>query len=230
MKSLFKVAGIILAASFAVSMFASASASAAWEQCATEKAATAKSKYTTNQCTTASGGTVEWAWQAASGSESVRSRGSLKLEDIKEGIESECYNEWEGTLSKVEKVTVLSCRSLKGCEASTIELEARDLPWKTEQYDTEGKAFQVLKEEGADGEPGWAISCKILKVKDTDTCKYDGPETQELVNVNSSGELLVSTTFQHSGKMMCTLGGADSGEVTGSLALLKTNGWGLRVT
>jgi hypothetical protein len=151
------------------------------------------------------------------------------MADTKLKTEIECYGEGEGTLSKVEKVTVLSCRTLKGCEANTIQAEARDLPWKTEQYDTEGKKLELIKEEGASGEPGWAVTCSILKVKDTDTCKAESTESEELLNVKSGGELLVLGIFQHLRTQSCSLGGAASGEITGSFAVLKTNGWGLRV-
>ncbi len=207
MKSLFKVVGIILAAIFAVSMFASASASAAWEQCGTEKAATAKSKYTEHQCTTASG-TGGWAWEVAPLSEASVTHGSLKLTDSKEKTEVECYGEGKGTLAKVETVTVISCRTIKGCEANTVTAEARDLPWKTELFESESKKFEALEEEGTNGEPGWAVTCSILKVKDTDTCKAEGVESLALLNVNSgSGGLLVLATFQHLRTANCTLGG-----------------------
>jgi hypothetical protein len=229
MKALFKVAGLILAAIFAVSMFASASASAAWEQCGTEKASAAKSKYPEHQCTTASGA-GGWAWQTAPGSENVRGRGSLRLADTRLGVEIECYGEGEGTLSKVEKVTIIDCRTIKGCEANTISGGVVDLPWKVEQFDTEGKKLSVVEEEGTNGGPGWTFTCSILKVKDTDSCKAVGPESQELLNVNSgAGGLLVLATFQRLRKQTCTLGGSGSGEVAGSLAIFKANGWGLRV-
>ena len=82
------------------------------------------------------------------------------------------------------------------------------------------------------GEPGWKIECKVLGISKEDECLVEAgkPESVLLENKNSSGELLVLATFQKLRKIKCSVGGAEAGEQTGSLALLQANKQGLQVT
>lgn len=238
MKSLFKVAGIILAALFAVSMFASATASAAphWEKCSTGGTAT---KYTTSECGTASsGGTFQW--NELTSTEAARTKGSLLLKDTAALINSqvECSGESIGSVGpgkfgRVDKIEVspAQCRVVRGC-GTLLNVKAVHLPWQTELYESEkGVILQALSSTGA-GEPGWEVECEAGGTVVADKCEQ-GAGTQEsilLANKATGTELLVLGTFQHLRKANCSAGGKEKGEVVGALAGLISSTVGLRVS
>ncbi len=239
-----KIAGLCLVSMFVVSMAFSATASATWEHC-TKGAVAGLTKWTDHNCSTASG-TGEWQWKAINNTEEVRLKGSLKLTDTKVPIvgkvSAECSGEGigavgPGQLGRVNeiKTSAPQCRKLENCE-EVVSAEAVNLPWQTEAYNTEeGKHFNRLSGTG-NGEPGWNISCKVLGIVKADKCVQEAaaPESISLENkstvVGSETELLVLATFTHKTKANCEVGGAKAGEVTGNLATLQANGWGLRVS
>ncbi len=193
-----KLVGLCLLAMFAVSMVSVGAAQAsAWEECGTENASKEGTKYTTDQCSTASS-SGSWTWQAAAEENTVRSKGSLILRDKKTTAgesEVECYVEGEGAFIEVEKVKVLSCRAIKLCEAKTVEVEAVDLPWKIEAFETEKKLSAALSEEGSSGKPGLKVKCKVAGVSVEDTCKFTGTESLGLENKHIGSELLILATY-----------------------------------
>ncbi len=209
-------------------------AQAKWEQCAKGGTAT---KYTDHQCGTASGA-GEWSWQEVSGTEEVRVKGSVRMVDRKTlaGIsEIECSGESVGSVGPGQSARVTEiktsgsqCRAIKVCE-NVETIEARNLPWQGELYDTEGKVLGHAT--GTGGELGWRIQCKTLLGSMTDECVVEGgkPESALFENRASGSELLVLSTAQHLRKQKCSQGGAESGEISGIAALLSANGSGLRV-
>jgi hypothetical protein len=233
------LAGLCLVAVFVVGMAVSAgTASAAkqvWEQCSEGGSVT---KYTEHQCKAASS-TGKWEWNEIAGTEEVRLKGTLRFKDTKVPVlgtaEVECNGESAGVvgpgkLGKITevKITATHCKGIKVCE-EVKSFEARDLPWQTELYETEGKQFNKLIGDGK-GEPGWKVECKTSIGTQTDECltESEKPESLLLENKLTNGELLVLATFQHLRKAKCSQGGAEAGEITGSIGILKTNGTGLR--
>jgi hypothetical protein len=246
MKKLVKIVGLCLASMLVVGMVLASSASAfKWEQCGEGGSNT---KYEGHQCLNISSNSAEnkWSWKEAPGTEKVKIKGTLFLADTKTlagESEVECFGgEAEGVagpgnLGKIEKVTIegkTECRPLKVCE-NVEKVEARNLPWQTEAYETEGKILEKLGPDGA-GHPGWSVKCKTLLGSKTDECVEEENKPESLVLTNKvtprsgSVELLVLATFQHLRKAKCTEGGAESGRVEGSVGVLKVNGWALRVT
>ncbi len=238
---------------FVVSMVVAGTASAAphWLQCETEKAAAATSKYTTGQCTTASS-TGAWAWQEVTTTEKVIGRATVRLTDKKAGgagkekvVAVQCGGTEEGTIGptkfdRVEKVTVeaKNCEvkeggGLTGCN-KVKEVKAVNLPWQTELVEVEGKILDVIQNVGIEGkEPGWAVTCETLEGNKTDTCEAEGAgkeEALELENKATGTELLVLGTFEKKHLAKCSEGGKEQGQVEGIVALLKSNGLGLRVS
>jgi hypothetical protein len=212
--------------------------SGVWEQCSEGGSAT---KYAEHQCVKAEG-SGKWAWKENTSTEEVRIKGSLKLTDTKVPIVGkvsvECSGETTGSvgpgkygrITKVE-TSAAQCRKIENCE-EIKEIEARNLPWQTEIFSTEGKVVQKLTGTGS-GEPGWKITCKVLGITESDECltESEKPESILLENkLTGSTELLVLATFQHARKAKCSVGGAGAGETSGSVAILKANGWGLRVS
>jgi hypothetical protein len=230
-----RIAGFCLVAMFAVSMFVSANAMANWEQCASGAAG---SKWETNQCTKV-GGTNNFGWQEVTGTEEVKVKGTLKLLDTKTlaGVsEVECTGESKGAVGpgkfgRISSVSVeaKNCRAIKVCE-KVEAIEARNLPWQLEAYNTEGKKLSKLTAAGS-GEPGWKVTCKTILGTKSDECiaEVNEPESLLLENRTTNGELLVLDTFQALRKAKCTEGGAKSGEVKGSVGVLKTSGAALRI-
>ena len=241
---LLRIVGLCLTAIFAVSMFASASASAAihWEQCSEGTEEKTPTKYTEHQCTTAATSNKgKWQWNEPKTTEAVVIKGSLKLVD-KETIAGksavECYGESTGIIGpgKIGQTTTVkvekkNCHKIELCE-EVEAVEARNLPWSTELYESEaGKLLEKLV-NGTGGEPGWKITCKVIIKGQVDECVQVAGEEESLslANVNSSGILLVSATFEKNFKAKCSSKGTRSGEVSGSLAVLKANEWGLRIS
>ncbi len=241
-----KIAGLCLVAAFAVSMVVSATASATWEHC-TKGAVAGLTKWTDHNCSTASG-TGEWQWKAINNTEEVRIKGSLKLSDTKVPIvgtvSAECSGEGigavgPGQLGRITKIEVSAaqCRPLTNCE-KVEAAEASNLPWQTEAYNTEGKHFSNITGT-VNGSPGWNVSCKVLGINKPDKCVQEEGAGKTLESillenkatvVGTETQLLVLATFLHLQKAKCEVGGERAGEVTGSLAILQANGWGLRIS
>lgn len=236
---LLRTAGLCLTAMFAVSMFASATASAAkpvFEHCVEGSTTT---KYETNQCAKAlSTGTFGWAEVA--GTDAVRTHGSLLLIDTKTTLgvaEVECWGESIGMIGpgKVGRVTEVkvetkNCHNRQNC-TTIVSVAAVHLPWSTEIFQTENKPEEKLV-NGNGAEPGWAVTCKVI-VNFTDECLQVAgkEETLTLQNESTAGVLLVRATFNNGPrKAHCTQSGAETGEVIGKQALLLKSGAGLRVT
>jgi hypothetical protein len=242
---LLRIAGLCLVAMCAMSMVAAGTASATWEHCTKGPVNAAPTKYSEHGCSTLAQSTGEWNWREVNGTEEVRLKGSLKLTDTKVPIAGkvsvECSGEGVGSVGPGQldrineiKTSAAQCRKLENCEEVKVA-EARNLPWQSEAYNTEGKHFDRLSGTG-NGAPGWNVECKVLGVSKPDKCVQEEakPEHIALENkstvVGSETELLVLSTFSGKEKAECEVGGAKAGEVTGSLAMLQANGWGLKIS
>jgi hypothetical protein len=229
-----KIAGLCLAM-LALSMIASATASAAvhWEQCSEGSGAT---KYTEHQCLKAGAG-EKWQWNEVTTTEKVVSKGTLVLSDTKVPIagtvEVKCSGTDEGTIGPknidvTTKITVIGCTAGKDCEEFK-KAEARNLPWQTELFETESTVRDKITADG-NGSPGWLVECKVLGISKGDECT-NAEGTSLVENKVTGTELLVLTTFEKkTPKANCSVGGTGAGEVAGIIAILKENGWGLRVS
>jgi hypothetical protein len=107
------------------------------------------------------------------------------------------------------------------CKSGTTPtVEAVHLPWHTKLFELEGKPHDEILGNGA-GAPGWAVTCtNILGGKTTDECTEEtGKPNSPLVE--NDGALGVLATFQKEGGGsalgQCTIGGAGSGHVTGTV-------------
>ncbi len=243
MKALFKVVGIILAAVFAVSMLTSASASAAhWLVCLKETSSLT-TKWESSQCEKAKAG-GGWEWSELKGTEAAKVVSqTLELTDTnvlvvgpstvicKPGSGEGTGAVGPGKYGRINTTKIKepkeNCRGSGGCKEKGVEeVKAIHTPWQTELVETEGKVLAVITGAGS-GEPGWEVRCEnTLNEKTTDVCEREG-EKVLLANVAGT-ELLVLGTFEKAIKARCELGGAESGEVGGSVAILLVSGTGLR--
>jgi len=238
MKSI-RIAGLCLVAMFAVSMVAAGTASAApvWEHC--EKGASG-TKYETGQCRKV-GTTNEFGWQEVKGTEAVRSHGSLLLTDTKVPIAGEVSVSCSGAnvgfvgpgkFDRITEITEIRCVPDKNCEKIEKEVEPRNLPWQTEVVEEGGETRDLIRATDGEG-AGWAVTCKVLGITDTDVCTTEEGSTS-LANVLTpgvAGELLVLAKFEaKSAKATCSLKKEKSGEVKGSIANLQANGQALRIS
>jgi hypothetical protein len=240
MKSM-RIVGFCLLSMFAMSMALAGTAQAKWEQCSEGPEGSLPTKYKNHLCEEAAPSNAgRWQWNEVVGTEEVRIKGSLRLADtntIAGEAAVECSGEsigdiGPGQFARIQTVTTNAeqCRPLKVCE-KVEEFEARNLPWQVEAYNTEGKHLSKLVGT-TNGEPGYKLKCKAPIVGSiTDECiQEEGkPESILLENKATGTELLVLATFQHLRKPHCTQGGKESGSVMGSVAILKANGWGLRI-
>lgn len=207
----------------------------AWEQCSEGGTTT---KYETNQCLKAASG-GKFSWQEVKGTENARSFGSLTLSDTKVPIVGKvsvhCSIEDTGSVGpelfgRVEKIEKITCTAGEHCE-KVGEVTPENLPWQTEITSVEGARRDAIKATNGKG-AGWAVTCTVLGVSKTDVCTSE-EGTTSLENIwthGRSGELLVLTAFDaKSLNAKCEIGGAGSGEVRGTDAILKENGAGLRI-
>ncbi len=241
-----RIAGLCLVAMFAMSMAAAGTASAGvWEHCeTTEKAGTA-TRFETNQCKGIETG-GKYTWQEVTGTEAVRGHGSLRLTDtgipFVEEVGISCSLEEEGfvgpkNLGRITEIpkSSIHCTPGENCEEIEGEVKPLNLPWRTEIAQTEGGRRDYVKAVNGAG-AGWAVTCRVGFIPTTDECTTEEASTA-LENVWTHGvgpghaELLVSAKSDEKTKnAKCALGGAGSGEVRGSEAILQTNGHALRVT
>jgi hypothetical protein len=237
------LAGLWLAAVLVLGMVWAGNASAAplWLVCLEGSGLT---KYSTNQCTTASS-TGKWqSLGLPSGrSDTVRLLAfSLRLEDTSVGVSIECPDAGTGwgliespnkgqiKVAEVKEPEKEGCKVLKGfltCKAGTLtNVKGLNLPWKTEIFETEKKNLTKIL-SGGSGEPGWAVTCGGV----TDECVTEsgGSESAELVTEVTKSVLLVSARFEAKGKTKCSVGGTATGKTHGSIAILLWSGNGLSV-
>jgi hypothetical protein len=245
MKHLIKIAGLCLASALVLGVAITGTAQASWIQCSEGTEKVLPTKYTEHQCLKAAAGNAgRWQWNEVRGTEEVRIKGSLRLKDTKTlagTSEVECSGESIGDIGpgqfgriQTVEVSAAQCRAVKVCENVEV-IKALNLPWQTELYDTEGKVLQKLTGTISGKEPAWEVECKAPIIgKTNDVCEgvAGEPESLLLTNVetiSTNVELLVLASFQHLRKATCSVGGKGAGEVTGSVAILKANGWGLEV-
>ena len=235
-----KIAGLCLVAMFAVSMAISAAASAAapvWLQCREGASGT---KYEDNNCTVLDS-TGKWGWQELATTEKVLTFGTLTLKDNKTlaGVsEVICGGTDTGTVGpgkydRIESVSVKTsqCKAVKVCE-NVEEVEARDLPWQTELFETEKTVRDKITEVSGSGEPGWKVKCKApILGSTTDECLTEsGKEASTLVE-GLNKNLVIDFRFESkSGKAKCTQGGKESGEVIGTDEGKTEAGWAMKVS
>jgi hypothetical protein len=253
MKSL-KVAGLCLASMFVLGMALAGAAEAVplWMVCLPW--VSSPTKYSTNQCTTASG-TGAWESRGLKSTEAdtVTIKGfTMRLTDLKAGPFKEkatikCNGASEGrglvesggkgkiTEAKVGNAKT-NCERTEGpCKTGEVEsVEGANLPWDTTIASGLGGTFETKIENSGAGEPGWKIKCNTALGSKTDECLSESASKAEQVELKSEttgGVLLVRGVFKKAHNAKCSeAGGAtETGEIEGSMAILLTSGNGLSI-
>jgi hypothetical protein len=238
-----RIAGLSLAAVFVMSMVAAGTASAAphWLVCLPEHSGTTTTKWNSHQCETAAIG-GGWEWSEPTHTEATVTHGSLKLESksIIGEVEVKCSGEDTGWIGpkgtdQTTTVTTLKCEAGKNCEKieNGGKAEAVHLPWNSEIKETEGLLHDTIR-NGGNGEPGWKVTCKVLGKNETNECTSEaGLVVLENKDTPGNGAaLLVLANFinPNKPKANCTATGKETGNVSGSIAILLASGWALRAT
>jgi len=231
-----------LAAMFVMSMVAAGTASAAPHWLACSEGTGSSTKYTTNQCETASS-TGKFEWAEPKGTEATRTQGTLILETknvpIVKTVVVSCSGTDEGSLgpgnlSRTTKIKVEKCTAGENCEEIIKAPEPVGLPWNSELKETEGVIHGTIRGKGKPKEePGWIATCKVLGTKQENECTSEAG----LVTLSNDftpgtvGPLLVLSDFIKPNKpeATCTVSGT-TGDVLGSISILLANGRGLRVS
>ncbi len=233
-----------LAVMFVVSMVAAGTASAAPHWLVCSEGTGSSTKYGNNQCETASS-SGKFEWVEPKTTEAVISRGSLKLEanaPIVGEVEVTCAGRdagWIGPNGKDEitEVEATACKAGKSCEK--IEnakgvAEPVNLPWNTELKETEGLIHDAIRAGPSGKEPGWKVICKVLGKKEENVCTSEKGlvvlENKDTPGL--AGALLVLANFinPNKPKANCTATGTETGNVSGSIAILLASGAALRVS
>lgn len=243
MKSI-TTAGLCLVAMLLVSMVAAGTASAVgptWKSC---REGGPNTKYTEEECTTASG-TGKWGWEEVKGTEGLISIGTLRLEDtniLGKKVAVSCTGEGEGSVgpgafSRVETIKNIKCKAGENCEKITKEPEPRNLPWQGDIVETEKETRNYITSANGEG-AGWAVTCEVLKFSETDTCTINtGYTTVSNLFTPYHGttqnvwlQLLDYVAAAPHAK--CSIGGAGAGVVlgsTGDLMILNRGGLLVRI-
>jgi hypothetical protein len=217
-----KIAGLCLLAVLAASLATAASASATpiWEGCLKGASGT---KYTNEKCEEASG-TGEWAWSEIKGTEKSVNLGSVALvqEEIPVvgTVEVHCLAEGSGTIgpgrfARTEKMT-FTCSAGKNCEKVDGAVEAKDLPWHEELFETEKEIDLATGGKTEKEAPGWKVTCNVLGVEATDECKGVGDRFTTSTELRVSGILfrafLVLRNYdeERRGAFDCTANGGNA--------------------
>jgi hypothetical protein len=231
-----KITGLCLVAVFAMSMVASATASAApvWKQC--REGSENLTKYTDGKC---SGLNAEgkYEWMELKTTEKVLTKATLRLYDTKTllGVsEVDCSGTTVGTIGpgkydRTETIRIAGCNPVSVCK-NVETVIPKGLPWQTELYESAKEQRDKIS-AGA----GWEVKCEvILSKKETDTCTtVAGEEGSTLMTPITVGtKSIVKAEFEtKSGRANCTLGGAKAG-VVGGIATIEPQegGWSIQVS
>jgi hypothetical protein len=232
-----KIAGLCLVAAFAVSLVASATASAAkWEQCSNEN--NGLTKWKNSNCTEAESG-GPWNWKEVTSTERVELNGTLELKDKEVTVLGEvaviCSGTGGGSIGpakygRIETLKAVGCVPVKVCEAP-VTAKPLGLPWQTELFETEGKKRDKITATN-NGNPGWSVTCNTVLGVKTDECTTPtGKEgTPEQTNKQATGS--VQATFNSSaGKAKCTMSNnklGEAGEIIGAIQVFAA-GYAIRV-
>lgn len=176
-------------------------------------------------------GAAEWQQGSAPLSESTGTvwKGTVKVEDKNASGAGdplvECEAAGKGTVgpgaADTETEWSTSKCTLKHGTCGSIVLEAANLPWHSELTLAEGKAVDVISQDGK-GEPGYKLSCTVLGVKVTDTCTAT---TLKTTTESAAGG--VNATFDGE-KLNCSVGGKSEGSLEGTRLIEATKGGALQ--
>jgi hypothetical protein len=123
-----------------------------------------------------------------------------------------------GAADTISTLTISSCTTVSGvCGSPTAG--AANLPWKTELATIGGVVRDKILNDGK-GSPGYWVSCIIVGNTIKDTCTSE--RLQPAVTLNTSPVPLVFDAG--SGTLDCTLGGAGSGHIRGTITLKSSAG------
>jgi hypothetical protein len=138
-------------------------------------------------------------------------------------------NKGKVTVTRVEAPST-NCRPLEGLCETVEKIEAVNLPWNSEIFETEKKILSTAATSGS-GEPGLTVTCKTPLGSKTDSCTVEAGklENSRLEDLISNGVLLILGTAEKLRKGTCTEGGKESGEVEGQGAILLASGQGLSI-
>ena len=216
-----KLAGLCLAAIFAVSLVASTAASAAsWKRCV--EGAGGTTKYETSQCNHI-GSTNKYEWVTLGGTEKVIASATLTLKDTNTPtgtVAVTCSGTDEGAIgptkyARIETIAVASCTEGEGCGKLVRKAEPVNLPWQTELFETEKALRDLIVSAIGKGPVGWKVTCTIGGIETADECTG---ETDSTLMTDTKG-MVLATFESKSGKPYCTVGGPESGEVLGTNAI-----------
>jgi hypothetical protein len=244
MRTIGKVAGLCIVSMLVMGMALAGNAVAAplWLVCLE---GTGLTKYSSNQCLTASGAaTSSEGWQSvglASGkTDAIRLFIlTLTLKDTKTPLgesEVQCHTpngiEGEGELEGPNKGKITAakveepeekCKGVKVCKETEVEaVEGVNLPWKLELFETESKLSSKILAGISGKEPGWKVKCNTIGGPQTDECLSESEAKSESVafeNRVSSEVLLILGTFKKTGEGKCSIGGAKAAKIEGQFFL-----------
>jgi hypothetical protein len=239
MKSI-TTAGLCLVAMLVLSMALAASAMATnaptvENQICTKGGAEPPTKYTTENCETASSA-GEWNFRGINGTEKAVTVGTLRLADTKVPIigtvEVSCTGKGEGAVGpgkfgRVNEIVEIKCTAGENCEEFK-SVKPLNLPWQTENFETEKTIRSSITAVNGKG-AGWSVTCKVLGITEEDECTTEKGTVGVALKFTpgfftGTPRWLLLATFSNlkaSERAKCKVGGAESGRVLGSLAILR---------
>jgi hypothetical protein len=232
-----RIIGLALMTMLLASMVGVSSASAVVPTFQSCNKGAAGTKYKDNQCTEASA-TGEFGWEEVGSTEAGNQRGSLTLEDTKVPIAGtvkvSCSREGEGAFvgpnkfSRVNSFVNIKCTAGEHCEKIEAETKVLNTPWQGElenSSENTEKERNVITSVNGTG-VGWSVTCKVLGVSKTDECTvansakgYARASNSFASNGTARVWLILLDFVRTAPKATCSVGGAGSGVVVGTVAL-----------
>lgn len=203
-----------------------------WGQCTKS----AEGGYENESCTKekAKGG---FEWTELTATEEVTSSGEIELEDTKAtggAVAIKCSENDTGWVAAsgedgISTVTNLKCTSVKEGQCKKIvSVEPRNLPWGTRLVEIGSETRDELISGSSGGAPGWRIACETILGKTEDTCERSGTTQGVKSNSKTGAVELVFDKKTEGEKANCSIGGKESGRVSGTITIKSKNGAGLR--
>jgi hypothetical protein len=204
--------------------------------------------YTNGTCATLGAG--GWETKELVNTSEVTSSGELELEDSKApegGTAIKCTGENIGWVTNLEKISEpgqdgisainnIKCKFIVGkhgsCEESKgVTVHPTNLPWGTklieEGTQVRDDILSGAKKPTGEGFPGWEVECTVGGVlKITDVCEHNDTSVNVVAN-RTTGKVAseFETKSNETGhKAKCTIGGAEAGNVNGTILSLLRSG------
>ena len=196
-----------------------------------------KGKFSDGTCSKSGTG---WETKELVGTSEITSSGELEAEDTKAtggAVAAQCTGSNTGWAANpttttepgedgIATITNIKCKFVKeGLCRKLTSVEPRNLPWGTRLVEKGTEVRDEIISGNASGAPGWKVICENLLGGITeDTCELSGVSVNVITNRATGKIEIIFDKITEMKKAKCTVGGAEAGNVRGTLLALLRSG------